>query len=76
MAGPDIKELLSLDVQARLELVEELWESISKDAQVGAALPVTDYERRELDERLREDNDDPNSAIPWAQARVKLLTQP
>jgi putative addiction module component (TIGR02574 family) len=76
MAAPNIKELFALDVQERLALVEELWDSISKDAQLGAALPLTESERRKLDDRLREDDDDPDSALSWEEARGTLRKQP
>jgi putative addiction module component (TIGR02574 family) len=72
VAAPNVKELLALGVQARLALVQELWDSIVRDAQSVADLPVTDTECRELDERLREDDEHPDAAIPWAEARARL----
>lgn len=72
MAAPNINELLALDVQARLALVQELWDSIIKDAQSGGELPVSQAERAELDDRLREDDEDPGAAISWPQARERL----
>ena len=72
VATPNLKELLALDVQTRLALVQELWDSIVKDAEAGADLPVSDAERRELDERLREDDEHPEQAIPWQEARARL----
>ncbi len=72
MAVPSIRDLLALDVQTRLALVQELWDSIVADAQAGAEVPVSDSERRELDDRLREDDDHPEDAITWAEARTRL----
>ena len=72
MATPNLEELLALDVETRLALVQELWDSIVKDAQAGAELPVSDTERRELDDRLREDDEHPEHAIPWQEARSRL----
>lgn len=72
MATPNLEELLALDVQTRLALVQELWDSIVKDAQTGAELTVSDSERRELDDRLREDDEQPDAAIPWSEARARL----
>ena len=72
MAAPNLKELLALDVETRLALVQELWDSIVSDAQAGAELPLTNEERQELDSRLREDDEDPGSAIPWHEARARL----
>ena len=75
MATPSLKELLALDVETRLALVQELWDSIVKDAQAGAELAVSDVERGELDERLREDDEHPADAIPWNEARTRLHSQ-
>jgi putative addiction module component (TIGR02574 family) len=72
MAAPNVKELLALDVQARLALVQELWDSIVQDAQTGDALPVSESECRELAERLREDDEQPDAAISWSDARARL----
>lgn len=41
--------LLSLPIEQRLHLVEELWDSIASDQ---GLLPVTDAQRNELDKRL------------------------
>lgn len=71
MAAPGLKELLALDVQTRLALVQELWDSIVKDAQTGD-LPLSEAERQELDTRLREDDEHPDDAIPWSEARAQL----
>jgi hypothetical protein len=43
-----------------------------KDAQAGAELPISDSERRELDDRLREDDEHPEDAISWSEARARL----
>jgi putative addiction module component (TIGR02574 family) len=75
MAAPTLNELLALDVQTRLALVQELWDSIVKDAQSGVELPVSDAERKELEDRIREDDDDPDAAIPWSDARARLRRQ-
>ena len=72
MATPTLKELLALDIETRLALVQELWDSIVKDAQAGAELAISDGERRELDDRLREDDEQPEHAIPWHEARARL----
>jgi putative addiction module component (TIGR02574 family) len=65
-------QVLALDVQTRLALVRELWDSILEDAQTGAELPISDAEHSELDDRLREDDAHPEQAIPWQAARTGL----
>jgi putative addiction module component (TIGR02574 family) len=72
MAAPDVPSLLALDLGTRLALVQELWDSIMEDASEGAELPLSDEDRSLLDQRLREDDEDPGSAIPWESARAQL----
>jgi putative addiction module component (TIGR02574 family) len=65
-------ELMKLDIAQRLELIEELWQSIIADANAGTALPLSDAQRELLDQRLREDDEDPAGAIPWVDAKARL----
>ena len=73
MSRPAVAELLALDVETRLEIVEELWNSIVDDPESAAALPVSASDRHLLEERLKEDDADPDAAIPWSVARELLL---
>lgn len=75
MPVPSIDHLLTLDLETRLVLVQKLWDSIVQDTQQGAAMPVSPQEREMLDARLKEDDDDPDAAIPWAEARAELLRE-
>jgi putative addiction module component (TIGR02574 family) len=73
MPIPDIAHLLKLDIATRLTLVQMLWDSILADARDAATLPLRPKERELLDARLKEDDEDPDAAIPWAEARAALL---
>lgn len=64
-------ELMKLDVAQRLELIEEIWETIASDP--NADLPVTEAERAMLDQRLAEYEADPAAARPWAEVRRVLF---
>ncbi len=72
MAAPDVQKLLELDLETRLALVQELWNSIVDDANTGAELPLSVDARALLDQRLREDDQDPGAAIPWADVKARL----
>jgi putative addiction module component (TIGR02574 family) len=71
MAIPSKAELLQLDIQTRLELIEELWESILEETGGGASL-MTDAERELLDERLRRHREHPTGGRPWSEVRASL----
>lgn len=70
MAAPKLDELLTLDVASRLALIAKLWDSVVDDSE---ALPLTASERELLEQRLKEDDDDPDAALPWEVARADLL---
>ena len=72
MAAPDVQKLLELDLETRLALVQELWNSIVDDANAGAEIPLSAETRILLDERVREDDGDPDAAIPWTDVRARL----
>ena len=62
-------ELLKLSEAERIQLAQDLWDSIPA---ASAALTLTDEQRQELERRLAEHQADPTSAIPWEQARAQL----
>jgi putative addiction module component (TIGR02574 family) len=68
MANP-APEYRKLPIPERIQLVEEIWDSIAQDAK---ALPLSDDLRTELDRRWAEHERDPSSAIPWDQVRSEL----
>ncbi len=69
MSSVPIEELLKLSVAERIQLVEDLWDSIAADPE---SLPLTEAQKAELDRRLEEHHADPDSAIPWEAVRERL----
>jgi putative addiction module component (TIGR02574 family) len=69
MSKVPIEELLKLSVAERIQLVEDLWDSIAADPE---ALPLTEEQKAELDRRLAEHRADPDPAIPWSEVRERL----
>lgn len=68
------KELFQLSVAERLELVEELWDSIAADAERDdRVIPLSDEQKAELDRRIAAHRADPSRVIPWEQVREELL---
>ena len=63
-----------LTLAERLQLVEDIWDSIAEEARAHPeALPVSEAERAELRRRREEHERDPDSAIPWEQVRAELF---
>ena len=69
MSTLPLSELLKLSEAERIQLAQDLWDSIPAESE---ALPVTQEQREEWDRRLAEHMSDPASAIPWEQARQSL----
>ena len=69
MANLPLDELLKLSVTERIQLAEDLWDSIASEPE---ALPLTDAQRAEIERRLAEHDRAPESAILWEEARTRL----
>jgi len=64
-----IEEILNLSVKQRLELMEEIWDSIARHPE---EIPLTATQRQELDRRKREHQTDTSAAVPWSEVRDRL----
>ena len=70
-ATKTLDELRKLPVEQRIQLVEDLWDTIADDT-VGESLAVTPELAAELDRRLQEYRSDPESARPVEDVLVRL----
>jgi putative addiction module component (TIGR02574 family) len=64
MDNPALAEILQLSLAERIQLVEDLWDSI---ASAPEEVPVTEAQRAELERRLSEHRRDPQAGLPWAE---------
>ena len=58
-----------LSIPERLQLVEDIWDSIAEETE---AMPVPPEVLDEAERRLAEHRADPDSAIPWEEVRADL----
>ena len=72
MASRSAVDYAHLTIAERLQLVEELWDSIAADAD-AEALPLTDAERVPVDERIDELRTNPEAGQPWSDVRAQIL---
>ena len=63
------KEIQSLTVADRLQLLEEIWDSL---VETPEAVPVTAAQRKELTRRRRAHARNPSAAKSWAKVRARL----
>jgi putative addiction module component (TIGR02574 family) len=64
-----VAEILRLPVKERMRLVEVIWESISA---VPEALPLTEWQKEELDRRLAELEADPEAGVTLEEVFVRI----
>jgi putative addiction module component (TIGR02574 family) len=63
-----LRELLQLTPEERLNLAEELWDSLAEEE----LPPLTEAQKRELDRRMTEHKKNPERAAPWEEVRARL----
>jgi putative addiction module component (TIGR02574 family) len=69
MSSLVLKDILKLSVSERVQLAEEIWDSIVADPE---SLPVTDVQKRVLDLRREAHSNDPSSTRSWEEIRADL----
>ena len=64
--------ILDLSVSERIQLVEDIWDSI---AEVPESVPLTDKQKAELDRRLDAYRKNPKTGSPWTMVRERILNR-
>lgn len=62
-----LEEALKLSPRDRLQLIGDLWDTLSEEE-----IPVTPEERALLDSRLADLEADPNDQSPWQEVKARL----
>ena len=65
-------DVLELPVQDRLQLVEDIWNSI---ADAPEALELTDEDKRLIDDRLEERRRNPKAGAPWEEVYARITSR-
>ena len=65
-------EYLKLSVSERIQLVEDIWDSIA--AEESDTVELSQAQRAELHRRVAEHRADPSTGVPWEQVRSKLFS--
>ena len=59
-----------LDSEEQIRLVQDLWDEIAEEV---ARRPLTDAQRKLLDERLADEEQNPDDFEPWVKAKDDIL---
>lgn len=70
--APDLESLRQLPVAERLQLVEDLWDSIAVETP-APDLPLTPALRAELDRRLKDLDEGRERTFSWEEVRERIL---
>lgn len=62
-------DVLSLSVPERIQLVEDIWDTI---AEIPEEIELTDEQKAELDRRLDAYNQNPDEGSPWGMVRERI----
>jgi putative addiction module component (TIGR02574 family) len=66
-----LKQLLELTPAERIELAEELWDSIEP----GDLSPLTEEQKQELERRYAEHMRNPGRASRWEDVKARLMAR-
>ncbi|WP_412179907.1 addiction module protein [Variovorax paradoxus] len=70
MGSSDLQQALSsLSMAERIELAEELWDSVARDAE---SQRLSAREQEEVARRRAEHRADPQAVVPWDQVKASL----
>ena len=65
-----------LSIDERLQLVEDIWDSIAEEANVRTeTLPLSPAQIAELERRIADADAHPDDGIPWEEVRAELLAR-
>lgn len=72
MSRAPIDEILDLPTAERVEIVQEIWESIVTRPE---SVPLTVAQREELERRWRDFQVNPDEGEPWEDVKQSLLNE-
>jgi len=64
-----ISDVINLSVPERIQMVEDIWDSI---AELPDEVPLTQEDKAELDKRLDAYHQNPDEGSPWGVVRERI----
>ena len=69
---PILSKFRKLSADEKIRLVQEFWDEIAEEV---ARLPLTQSQRRLLDERLADEDQNPREVESWMKAKDDILRE-
>jgi putative addiction module component (TIGR02574 family) len=63
-------EIAEMPIQQRIQLVEDIWDSI---AAMPEAVPVPEWHKQELEKRLEAYHANPHEGSPWQEVKQRIV---
>ena len=73
MSKISLADVLDLSVAERIQLAEDIWDTIPKASE---APTITDAQRAELDRRLEAHRKNPDAGSSWEDVKARILGRP
>ena len=73
MCKISLADVLDLSVAERIQLAEDIWDTIPKASE---APKITDAQRAELDRRLEAHRKNPDAGSSWEDVKARILGRP
>lgn len=67
-----LENIKRLSIPERILIIEDIWESILNSKE---DIPLSDKQKRELDERLERFSKNPDDVKPWNEVRNNIQSQ-
>ena len=67
---PFVAQFRELSSDEKIRLVQELWDEIAEEV---SRRPLSESQRRLLDERLADEEQNPDDDEPWTKAKFDIL---
>ena len=69
---PILSKFRELESEEKIRLVQDFWDQIADEV---ARLPLTEAQRRLMDERIADEEQNPDDTEPWAKAKDDILRE-
>jgi putative addiction module component (TIGR02574 family) len=63
-------DIANMPVEDRLQLVEDIWDSI---AELPEAVEIPEWHKLELEKRLKAYHKNPDAGSPWSEVKKRIL---
>ena len=65
----EIKNILKLSVNERIDLVQTIWDSIASETEVSE---ISEEHKKVLDQRIEAHKKDPNDVVSWNEVKKSV----